>query len=143
MKWQQYEDILFNHFCNDFISNTAVYKGKKVRLNNGQPINGRHSGFWHIISNGSGPEDLRNIRPERCQRILWPRAMINHCGSNDVLSWEETHRGKLRALITLPDFSYLTVLDLRSGGAFLVTAYDLERSHQRVKLEKQMKNSAK
>ena len=130
-----YLDILFNHFANDFVSNPPQIHGRPVRVRKSPETNGRHYTFWHIVSDGKCPEELRELRPERCERILWPREIIARCADPVLCRWRAIREGQLRGLIALPDFTYLVVLSLRGENApMLITAYDVEYKRQRKRL---------
>ena len=143
MEWSDYEAILFNYFANDFISNHPRYKGIPVRLPPGTDINGRNHKFWHVISRGKGLEVFRNIKPGRCERILWASALINHAHTTDVVCWEQPVDGQMRAIITLHDFTYQVVLGLGGTQPTLITAYHREHSHERRQLYRQWQAAIK
>lgn len=140
--WSTYEDILHNHFLTDFLSNPPTYKGQVVRLMRGPDVRGRKKAFWHIISHGSPIEELRQEKVKRCERIRWAREIIVQCGRNnpDVISWEEPHKGQMRALLTLSNFDHVVILGL-GGGVTLISSYDVDRGHRRVKLQRQWKRA--
>lgn len=135
--WQSYQDALYEHFQNDFIHSPPRFKGCDFRLKRFPLIRGLHATFWHLISTGEGTAEDRQIRIERCERIRWPRAMIDRLGTSDIRTWQAERYGETRIQISLPDFSYLAVLAVRTGYVLLWTAFDVEYDHQRLRLEKE------
>jgi hypothetical protein len=135
VEMEAYLDILFNHFANDFVSNPPLIHDRQVRVRKEPETNGRHYTFWHVISDGDCPEDLRELRSDRCERILWPKEIIVRCTDPAIRRWRAIRKGQLRGLIALPNFSYLIVLSLRGENApTLITAYDVEHKRQRKRL---------
>lgn len=138
LQWAGCEDILYNHFLNDFVSNAPTSAGgKPIRVHQSPETNGRHRTFWHLISRGLGPEALRNIRKERCERIRWPRAIIQNAASGDVAKWRSTHDGKERILLAIEEFSYIVVLESERTALTLVTAYDVDKRRRRKSLARE------
>jgi hypothetical protein len=84
----------------------------------------------------------------RCERIAWPRAIIEAADSPLVCVWESDRKraGKgrqSRISLSPADFSYLVVLRKTSKAYVLVTAYFLERQHQRDKKRREYEEAVK
>ncbi len=129
--WASYERAIYGIYDKDFLCSYPALGSVRVKPKKG--MIGRHnSGFWHLISSGptcATPELDRDADISRCERIAWPRAIIDSGGdSNKVRQWENERRTKTgaitrRVLLALPDFSYLVVLDDDRPYLVLWTAY--------------------
>lgn len=130
---------VYGVFRRDFVETMTQFRGKPIRvipaLRDGKEIT-----FWHMISEGSGEEDDREVKLDRCRRICWPRAMLAAAGTEKVLIWPSSTRGN-RFLVAIPDFSYLVVIEERATYCFVVTAFCVEQSHRRKKLERDFQNA--
>jgi hypothetical protein len=138
--WARYEEAIYRCFVEDFVDLQPHLGGKPVKLKAGAPLAGKHYTFWHLISEGP-QEDEQVPDPRRCERIRWPRAMIEAADSGKILRWPTQRRGKQRLLLALPDFSYLVVLSAHRSYYVLWTAYPVERSHRQRKLQADYKRS--
>lgn len=133
--WERYFAAIHQRFEEDFRGPRPTFRGLEMGLKRHPEVEGMSATFWHMISEGKGE---RNREPDlrRCERIAWPMAMLREpADSTRVLSWEESDRRGRKVLLTLPDFSYLVVVDIRRGYVLPWTAYPIERSHQRRKLQ--------
>ncbi len=92
--------------------------------------------FWHIITKGNS-ESERTPDLRRCERIRWPRAIIDAASTESVKLWKNKRRNEERIILALSDFSYIVVLADRGDYILLWTAYCVEHEHQRRKLEKE------
>src|ERR1051325_6541518 len=119
--WQVYEDALFLKFCADFIAAPPSYEGLPVRIKRYPAENGKEASFWHLISEGPVESDrLPDLR--RCERIAWPLALVL-AAPPAVRRWRNKRGTATRALIALPYFSYVVILDVRQAYFVLWTAY--------------------
>src|SRR5688572_6472060 len=84
--WQQYLAAIYQCFRQDFILTAPAYPGRRFALKRHPLLRDKEATFWHLISEGSIEADrLPDLR--RCERIRWPRAMIERMGSDDVYVW--------------------------------------------------------
>ena len=93
-----------------------------------------------MISEGADEaERIPDFR--RCERIAWPRPLIEHEGEPEVLVWCEP-RGSNddRIHIYLPDERYLVVLADRGNYILPWTAFCIDRNSQH---EKYLKRHAR
>ena len=142
-KWTDYLEELHRIFSRDFIQSKPSFPNKSVRLKRHPEHNGKSATFWHFISKGSTEEDrIPDFR--RCERIRWPRAIIDEfppdMGKSDKIVWwkEDLHTSKgtsTRILLALPDFSYVFILDERDTYVLPWTAYHVEWDFQRRKMQ--------
>jgi hypothetical protein len=134
--WERYLDTLYAAFRADFLDSQPDYRGKRWAMKRHPMHEGKEATFWHIISEGSN-EAEREIDFRRCERIRWPRAIIDACRRADVNCWLQRRQGgERRIAISLADFSYLVVLADRGDYVLLWTAFPVERAHRRSKLQR-------
>jgi len=134
--WQRYVEALFDIYLGDFVRHNPVFSGKIVKVKRHPERDGKGATFWHLITAGS-VEEKRAPDECRCERIRWPRPIIECSERARVCLWIEKRDDGNRALLALPDFSYVVVLVERGTFYLLITAYCVEREHRRNKLEKQ------
>lgn len=134
--WQLYEDALYEHFRQDFIESEPAFPGRTWAVKRHPESKGKACTFWHIVSEGSD-EDERLPDLRRCERIRWPRPMIDAHAQPSVRIWRNTRRRSNRVLIALHDFSYVVVLEDRRKYIMLWTAYHVEHAWQRQQMQKE------
>ncbi len=77
----------------------------------------------------------------RCERIRWPKPVIEKSGAEVCIKVWENYRGnEKRICLWLEKEEYLVLLAERNGYILLWTAYMVTRSHQKNKLKKQFEN---
>lgn len=140
--WNQYLETIYAIFRNDFCGELPLFLGRPLRLKRFPMEHGKEATFWHFISNGETEADrLPDLR--RCERIRWPRPMIEaHAMEGRIRFWANSRTGKgkgreQRWVLALPDFSYIVVLGDRGDFLLPWTAYVVEQGHQRRKLSKE------
>jgi hypothetical protein len=134
--WNDYLDALYEIFYRDFVITKPHFEGKRFALKRHPMVMGKEATFWHIISEGDvESERLPNLR--RCERIAWPRPLIEAIKTQQVLWWRNRRKEEERILIALKDFSYVVVLADRGEYILLWTAYCVEHEHRRQKLQKE------
>jgi len=133
--WQRYEDAIFAEFYRDFIENRAHFRGLPVRLGKGPMYKGKELSFWHSISEGR-TENERTPALERCERIRWIRALIDHSDDLRVRVWHRVKARENRFYLWFEE-KYLVVLGERSGYYLLITAFCTDWPHTKNKLRKE------
>jgi len=83
------------------------------------------------------PSPLRQPDLRRCERIRWPRAIIENANDSVVKVWETTRRNERRVCLWLEEEEYLVVLAERQGYLLPWTAYMVTRSHRRLKFQEE------
>jgi hypothetical protein len=140
--WSRYQEALYQSFRRDFMGDPFLYRGLRVGLKRHPLIKGKEATFWHFISEGSVEEDrLPDLR--RCERIRWPRVVIENAQSPDILQWNNERRGETRTCLWVQEVEYLVVLAVREGYVLPWTAYLVCQSHQKRKLEREYRASLK
>ena len=133
--WTLYLNAVYGHFRNDFVKSCPSVEGRRCGIMRTPITDGKEATFWHIISEGKiESERVPDLR--RCERIRWPRPIIEAMGSTRVCCWRRD-AGQPRILLALPDFSYLVVLKDLGNYVLLLTAYCVEPGHHRRKLAKE------
>jgi len=134
--WDRYLDALYAFFKRDFIESKPAYNGVTLALKRHPVIQNKESTFWHIISEGNSEADrLPDMR--RCERIRWPRPVIEHSADLSVKIWTNERRGEKRICLWLEDAEYLVILAERNGYILLWTAYVVDQEHTKRKLRKE------
>ena len=132
--WEAYLDALYEYFKGDFVDNTPVLAGLRVTLKRHPIEKGKEATFWHLISEGKSEHDrLPDLR--RCERIRWPRPMIEHYAQPPLKIWENERKGEKRICLWCEEEEYLVVLAKRRGYLILWTAYLVTKTHTKMKLK--------
>lgn len=134
--WNRYLDALYAFFKRDFIDSRPAYNGVTLALKRHPVIQNKEATFWHIISEGDSEAD-RVPDMRRCERIRWPRPVIEHSGDTSIKIWANERRGEKRICLWLEDAEYLVILAERKGYTLLWTAYAVEQEHSKKKLRKE------
>lgn len=93
-----------------------------------------------MVSSGEVEADrLPDLR--RCERIRWPKQVIENEYMDEIRVWEEMKNGNTRIHLWLYAEGYLVVLDKRDRYCLPWTAYYVEYNHQRRKLDKRWESS--
>ena len=135
--WDRYVDVLYQYFRTDFVESKPKYQGKNVVLSHQPRILGKEATFWHLISEGN-VEDERIPDLRRCERIRWPKPVIENSGKEARIKvWENTRKKGKRVCLWFEEVDYLVILAIRKGYFMLITAYLVEQSHRKRKLQKE------
>lgn len=122
--WESYLEIIYSYFKADFLGSPPKYNNSIVAIKNGLSEN-KEIGFWHLVSEGESEEN-RQINFRRCERIRWPRPIIENCNCNPLLVWEKEHKNRSRICILFKEEKYIVVLENRTTFFLLITAYYIE-----------------
>jgi hypothetical protein len=123
-------------FKKDFLDSVPRFQGQPLHIKREPLMEGREATFWHLITEGE-IEQTRNPHEMRCERIRWPRPVIERCPCTDLKVWRNRRAGGPRTVIALHDFSYVVILAERKGYYLPWTAYPVDRGHTRRKLQKE------
>jgi len=134
--WSPYFEAVYGIFHRDFVASKPAYSGKRFALKRYPEFQGKSATFWHLISDGKVEDDrLPDMR--RCERIAWPRPIIEAIDSQTVRCWRNTRGRSERILLAVEDFSYVVVLDDREDFVLLWTAYYVEHANKRRRMEQE------
>ncbi|MBE0483359.1 MAG: hypothetical protein IBX52_07640 [Bacterioplanes sp.] len=132
--WEKYLHALYAIFHADFVASKPSYQGVRLGLKRHPMIQGKEATFWHIISTGDNEEDrVPDFR--RCERIRWPKPLIENVPNDDIKVWTERRNSEDRIHLWLESEGYLLVLNKRRDY-LLWTAFYVEKQHQRDKYKK-------
>jgi hypothetical protein len=140
--WHRYLEAVYDFFRQDFVVSSPQWKGKRVGAKRHPIADGKEATFWHLITEGrTEAERLPDLR--RCERIRWPRPIIEATPQGRVRCWTNRREHEARVVIALDDFSYVVVLAQRKGYVILWAAYCVEKEHRRQKLRKEFDRATK
>ena len=134
--WETYLDVIYAWFKRDFVENKPVFQGRRLGLKRHPVTNGKEATFWHMISEGA-IEDERIPDLRRCERIRWPKPVIENSEAPRVKWWISVKKREDRIHIWLEDEDYVVVLADRKGYLLPWTAFLVTRGHTREKLRKE------
>ncbi len=132
--WNKYLEAVYTAFRNDFINNVTYYEGHKVGINDTMEC-GKEKVFWHIITKDNHGVRLPDL--SRCERIKWPKPIIDNCADSRVLEWKKNINDEERILLWLVKMDYIVILRCRKNRIYLCTAYQVNQPHTNRKLLKE------
>jgi hypothetical protein len=134
--WERYLDALYACFREDFVDSQPVFRRQPLRLKRHPLSQGKEATFWHLISEGKNEEDrLPDFR--RCERIRWPKPIIEHADEPVIKVWETERREEKRICLWLESEEYLMVLAQRKGYLLPWTAFLVTRPHEKRKRQRE------
>jgi hypothetical protein len=134
--WNRYLDALYAWFRKDFVDSKPIFQGKPLALKRYPMIHGREATFWHMIQEGK-VEDERTPDFRRCERIRWPKPIIERESDPAIKVWRNRRGSEERVCLWLVQEGYLVILADRGDYILPWTAYLVERSHRQRKLQKE------
>jgi hypothetical protein len=134
--WNSYIKAVYEAFRNDFVVSRPTFGDQSMRLKRHPFSHNKEATFWHMVSSGT-EEDSRVPDIRRCERIRWPRAIIEHYNDSEILAWRNERNQDKRILLFLQRERYLVVLNVRKGYVMPWTAFIVEREHRVRKLLKE------
>lgn len=136
--WNRYVEIIYAHYKTDFIDSKPTFQGTELSIKRYPPSNGKEHTFWHIVQEGKIEEE-RTPGLRRCERIRWPRPIIENSSDTKIKIWKNRRRNKIRVLIRFQNEKddYLVVIEERNKYLLFITAYPVDRTHTRGKLDKE------
>ena len=137
--WNEYFEIVYQAFSDDFIKSPAIFRGKKLGLKKYPLIDGKEYTYYHFTHEGE-IEINRLPDMKRIERIKWPKPIITKCEIWGIKVWPQIRKGKNRICIWLelidePD--YIVILDVRKNYILPWTAFVLEYTHEKRKKQKE------
>jgi hypothetical protein len=134
--WDPYLDAVYAFFRADFVDDKPFFQGRRLGLKRYPEARGKEATFWHMIQEGS-IEDERTPDFRRCERIRWPRPIIENDTDVAIKVWRNKRKGEERICLWFEQDSYLVILADRGKYILPWTAYPVEREPQRRKLQKE------
>jgi hypothetical protein len=129
-------DAVYAFFRADFVESRPSFRGERLSLKRHPLVQGKEYTFWHMVSEGSD-EATRQPDVPRCERIRWPRPVIEHSTAPALRVWGNVRNGERRVCLWLVANEYLVVLARRKGYLLPWTAYPVTRSHRKAKLKRE------
>lgn len=127
--WSIFFEHVYKVFTQDFITSKPNFRGIKIGFKRMPEYYNKSSTFWHIVSSGE-VEAEREPCIERCERIVWPRPIIDHSEHDELKVWVEKQKGEDRVHILYEQEGYIVVLNKRKGYWLFWTAFYIEKAHQ-------------
>ncbi len=134
--WDEYIEAVYQYFKADFVDSTPQFENRNVGLIRYPLFQQKEFAFWHCTSEGE-EEEQRAPDIRRCERIRWPRPVIEHSTDKLVRCWPNKRGSEKRILLWFYDSDYLVVLADRGKYVLFWTAYPLTYKHTREKLAKE------
>ncbi|CNI59165.1 TPA: hypothetical protein ACPZQN_003803 [Yersinia enterocolitica] len=130
--WADYFEAIYDIFHQDFVRSKPIFRGKRLGLKRFPEHEGKSATFWHMISTGDQEEErVPDIR--RCERIGWPKPIIDNSLDSCLKIWAEPKGKNKRIHIWFENEGYLVVLDDRGEYILPWTAFYIESEHQKKK----------
>jgi hypothetical protein len=134
--WNRYLDTLYAWFKQDFIDSTPVFQGRRLGLKRRPIAQGKEATFWHMIQEGEGEEE-RTPDFRRCERIRWPKPIIERDTDPAIRVWRNLRGREERVCLWLVQENYLVILADRGDYILPWTAYLVEQPHRQRKLQRE------
>jgi hypothetical protein len=143
--YPSYENRLYVVFQHDFIQSHPHYEGLQVSARRvREETDGKWAGFIHLTSVEDYGTHERIPDPRRCERIKYPRSVIDfykccpdcsYSTCEKPLVWSEKWKNRTRIHILVRCERYLVILEphLDKHYCMLVTAYYLDHEHSYLK----------
>ena len=134
--WPTYLETIYGHFKHDFIDTRPQFKALHVQLKRYPIFQDKEFTFWHITTEGE-KEDERTPDFRRCERIRWPRPIIENRSDETIRVWPNKRGQDRRWVLWFVPENYVVVLADRGRYMLLWTAYMLTYEHSREKMQKE------
>ena len=134
--WDKFLTTVYEIFVHDFKSSRPTYQGLPVSYD-GRVEDGKEAVFWHLICRNDLSTQKRELDLRRCERIPWPRPIIEHSTDLVISVWKSERQREIRVLIWIETLNYLIVMAEKPKSMILVTAFCTDIKSQREKLIKE------
>ena len=112
------------------------FQGRRLGLKRHPLSQGKEATFWHMTSEGRD-EESRIPDFRRCERIRWPKPVIEHDADPAVKIWRNQRGREKRICLWFEQEQYLVILADRGEYILPWTAYLVEKPHQQRKLRQE------
>ena len=140
--WKQYIEAVYDYFKSDFIISKPRFGHRAIRLKRYPLLEGKEATFWHVTSEGK-TENQRIPDLRRCERIRWPRPIIDHYTNEVIRCWTNERRLERRIVLWFYEQNYVVVLADRKKYVLLWTTYIVSYKHTREKLWREYEDAKK
>jgi hypothetical protein len=134
--WNRYLEAIYAWFKQDFIDSKPLFQGRRLGLKRHPMTYGKEATFWHMIQEGEVEEE-RTPDFRRCERIRWPKPIIEQDSDPAIKIWRNYRGREVRVCLWLVPENYLVILADRGDYILPWTAYLVEQPHRRQKLQKE------
>jgi len=136
--WNAYVEAIYSYFREDFVESKPLFRGKLLRLKRHPLSNDKEATFWHMIQEGKCEADRIPVI-SRCERIRWPKPIIENEEDERIKVWRNERKGERRIclLFECGEEWYLVILADRGSYILPWTAYPVKWEHRRKKLLKE------
>jgi hypothetical protein len=140
-EWDRFLATVYQIFERDFKKSNPKYQDYPVTYDS-RIEDGKEAVFWHMTCRYYPGTRGREMDLRRCERIPWPRPMIEHSTDTSLSVWKNERKKpsrprQTRVLIWLENLDYIVVLAERPKEMILVTAYCIDIKSQKEKLKKE------
>lgn len=134
--WDIYVEAVYSWFKNDFVDSKPVFQGRRLGLKRYPLTDGKEATFWHMTQEGH-IEDERTPDLRRCERIRWPKPVIENDADSHIKIWRNQRRREERVCLWFEKEEYLVILADRGEYILPWTAYLVRQPHRQRKLQKE------
>lgn len=122
-EWADYADSIYQVYVDKIANANLTFQALAIRCKYVPATNGKHFGFWHVISEGDSEDDrLPDLR--RCERITWIAYLIANIEADADITWWENKRGaNTHVVIWHEAENFVVILAARNGYYLLKSAY--------------------
>ncbi|MBU1044088.1 MAG: hypothetical protein KJ915_06785 [Candidatus Omnitrophica bacterium] len=141
--WDKYLDALYAFYKTDFLDSKPKFRDKDISVKRLPLYQDKESNFWHLIQEAYETKREEDRIPDfrRCERIRWPRPVIENENNPVILVWENKRYSRKgiehNICLWLKEKEYLVILRKRKHYILLWTAYPVTNDHQKNKLQKE------
>ena len=122
-EWADYVDSIYQVYVEQVANGGLTFNSLRITCQFRPESQGKHFGFWHVISEGESEEDrLPDLR--RCERIAWIAYLIANIETDADITWWENKRGANTHLVIWHEAeNFVVILAARNGYYLLKSAY--------------------
>jgi hypothetical protein len=135
-EWDKYIEAVYAYFKEDFIDSNPCFDSRRVGLKRYPLYQNKERAFWHCTSEGEF-EEVRLPDIRRCERIRWPKPIIEHYADTSVRCWHNKRAQDKRIILWFYEKDYVVVLADRGNYVLLWTTYLVTFNHTKEKLLKE------
>lgn len=135
--WDDYLEKIYGYYSQDFIDTKPMFRSTKLGVKKKPYYAGKTSNFWHLIQEDTnGEEEDRIPQLRRCERIRWPKPIIENCDMHKgIKTWESSYKSKKgrkkRIYILFSEVDFIVILDRRNRYILFWTAFPLRSNREK------------